>query len=708
MIDTEAQPYSDNAALFEHLRGFAEIIVQCANGRDERVSQARQCVVARMSATLNAGIFLSWIHVAVVFRLTAVDQQLLLLALVAQSDASLRERITSLAIGEDSTASDAAPTERVGHDPLCVPLIAAYRLLGDVQSRFLPDAPLVRHLLVDTSQVNLATMAGGYRLSPPLLPYLMAIAAPQVTMDDVTLADIIEGCELSAHLIDERTKRQLARFVDVCGAGRTSPVRAVLCLRGGDAATIESLGAATFSQLGYTVAKLDARLIRRAYERGDARRSTLVTSLRVLCRDALLCNQVLALTNVETLRGAKSEGDARDDILATVLHAVLQAHRYLVVFNASPSDFEEALGHPDLHDVTAFQIDVALPGAALRRQAWLKHAERYALLLGDETLNQLANDFSLAEGQIAMVVKEASATRLLSDTPDAVEDIVTDACRAQAEAQQSGVATILRWPYRMDELVVPSRTREMLDELMNHIKYRHQVVQEWGFGDKYAGTRNLSALFYGPPGTGKTMAAMAVANGVNRSLYRVDLAKLFNKYIGETEKQLARLFDRANDAGYILFFDEAESLFQKRTAGGGNDSADRFINVQVGYMLQRLETYPGPVILATNLRGNIDLAMYRRTRFFIEFPFPAPAERKALWLNAFPPQTPLADDIDFDRLADKAVLAGGSIQTVALGAAFRAAAEGVAVSMRHIAKSIELEYGKHAKLVTPGEFEPAS
>ncbi|WP_181885518.1 ATP-binding protein [Trinickia dinghuensis] len=706
MTDTAARPYPDNAALLEEGRDFIDLVLECGSVHDERASRAWRQIVARMTETLQAGIFLSWIHVAVVFRLSALDQQLLWLALIVESDDVYRQRVESLFAGDDENSPEPTRTASAEQAQPRVSLRAARSLLGDIQSRFLPDAPLLSNFLIDTSQLNLAAMAGSYRLSPPLVPYLMAIAAPQATMDDVTLPDIVEDCDLRDHLIDERTKRQLMRFIDVCGAIQTSPARVVLYLQGSDAVLLDSLGAATFGQLGYTVAKLDARLLRRTYERADARRSTLVASLRLLCRDALLCNQVLALANIDVLRGEKFEGDVRDDIVETVLHTILEAHRYLLVVNAAPGHPGTAPLRLDLPDVMSFRIRIEAPGADLRRQAWLKHAARFELQLGEEVLNQLANDFSFSEGQIANVVRDASSARMLSETPGATTDIIIEACREEAEAEQPGVATVLRWSYRMDDLVVPSRTREVLDELMNHIKYRHRVVEEWGFGDKYAGTRNLSALFYGPPGTGKTMAAMAVANGARRSLYRVDLAKLFNKYIGETEKQLARLFDRANDAGYILFFDEAESLFQKRNGGGGGggDTADRFLNVQVGYMLQRLETYPGPVILATNLRGNIDLAMYRRTRFFVEFPFPAPAERKALWLNAFPPPTPLANDIDFDRLAEKAVLAGGSIQTVALSAAFRAAAEGGAVSMHHIARSIELEYGKLGKLVTEGEF----
>jgi SpoVK/Ycf46/Vps4 family AAA+-type ATPase len=288
------------------------------------------------------------------------------------------------------------------------------------------------------------------------------------------------------------------------------------------------------------------------------------------------------------------------------------------------------------------------------------------------------------------------------DSADTLPQLLIDACRAEAQAEPLGIAKELRMPHSLADIVLPADTRDLLDELLSHVRYREKVIDEWGFSRKYVGSRNLSVLFHGPPGTGKTMAASIVANELNLSLYRVDLASVLSKYIGETEQHLAQLFDRAEAMNVVLFFDEAEGLFGKRTET--RDAHDRYANLQIGYLLQRIETYPGIVILSTNLKSNMDKAFLRRFRFVIEFPFPAGEQRRLLWRQAFPPAVPLADDLDFELLAQRASLAGGSIQNVALSAAYRAAAEEAPVSMRHLLKAIEREYAKLSKVFLHSDF----
>jgi SpoVK/Ycf46/Vps4 family AAA+-type ATPase len=182
----------------------------------------------------------------------------------------------------------------------------------------------------------------------------------------------------------------------------------------------------------------------------------------------------------------------------------------------------------------------------------------------------------------------------------------------------------------------------------------------------------------------------------------VDLANLLSKYIGETEKHLAQLFDQAESMNVVLYFDEAESLFSKRTET--HDAHDRYANLQTGYLLQRIETYPGIVILSTNLLRNMDTAFTRRFKFMIEYPFPGTEQRHQLWRKAFPPGAPLADDVDFELLADKATLSGGNINNIALRAAFYAAAEKNAVGMGHILRAVEREYDKLGKVFSAGDF----
>jgi SpoVK/Ycf46/Vps4 family AAA+-type ATPase len=240
----------------------------------------------------------------------------------------------------------------------------------------------------------------------------------------------------------------------------------------------------------------------------------------------------------------------------------------------------------------------------------------------------------------------------------------------------------------------------MLKAIAAQVRQRIQVYESWGFA---AGARRglgISALFAGPSGTGKTLAAEVIAGALDLDVYRIDLSAVVSKWIGETEKNLKRVFDAAEDSSAILLFDEADSLFGKRAEV--KDSHDRYANIEVSYLLQRMETYRGLAILTTNLRAHIDHAFLRRLRFVVEFPFPGAAERRAIWRLTLPPKAPCAG-IDFDRLAQLSV-SGGSIRNIALNAAFIAADAAMPITMNHIQIAAQGEYEKLGKPVTAGEF----
>jgi hypothetical protein len=704
MNEVKENPYADNEALLIDLRRFADVLLQCVTPLEERTQFAWHAIVTRMAATLDVPTFCPWIHVAATFRLSAVDQHLLLIALFAELDESFKKRLLDLATPKADDAQPVAPPPPNGPSLTGVPLQAIRHLLGDVRANLLPDAALPSRCLLDTTDASVATMTGSYRLPAPLIAYLTAVAAPQLRVDDMLLADLREDCALDDHLIDEQAKRHLKRFIEASEDHRSPSLTFLLHLQGADSALLSSLSAATAAELGYTAARLDGKRLRRAYERWGTRRSALLNNLRILCRDALLCNTVLVLTDCQWLTG-EIEGESQDELLEEVLHALFEMHRYVVVLNAPIRSLAETAHRYLDREVMPLRLRIDPPDAELRRRAWIKHAERYGLPLDTALLERLVDRFRFPEERVAIVLKEAAAKRLLSDSQDTTA-LILEACRTEAEAEQPGVARELRLPYRLTDIVAPAQTLDLLSELLTHVQYKPRVVEEWGFGDKYAGSRRVSAVFHGPSGTGKTMAASIVANELSLSLYRVDLASVLSKYIGETEKHLEQLFDRAERMNnVVLFFDEAEGLFGKRTEN--KDSHDRHANLQVGYLLQRIETYPGLVILATNLHGNMDKAFLRRFQFSIHFPHPAAEQRKTLWRKAFPQAAPIADDVDFELLAQKAVLAGGSIQNAALGAAFRAAAENSPVAMRHVVKSIEREYAKLGKVFVATDFDRA-
>ena len=235
------------------------------------------------------------------------------------------------------------------------------------------------------------------------------------------------------------------------------------------------------------------------------------------------------------------------------------------------------------------------------------------------------------------------------------------------------------------------------------VQHRHIVYTQWGFEQRLSLGKGLKALFAGPSGTGKTMTAEVLARELGLDLYKIDLSTVVSKYIGETEKNLDRIFRAAQSSNAILFFDEADALFGKRSEV--KDAHDRYANIEVAYLLQKIEEYDGFVILATNLILNIDEAFKRRMNYTVEFPFPDERHRELLWHAMFPPETPLGDDLDFPFLARQFALSGGNIKNAALSAAFLAAAEGSVVRMRHLIQAVAREWQKLGKLPSVADFK---
>jgi hypothetical protein len=272
-----------------------------------------------------------------------------------------------------------------------------------------------------------------------------------------------------------------------------------------------------------------------------------------------------------------------------------------------------------------------------------------------------------------------------------LEERLWQALREAARGGLDSLAQRVDAPTRLADLVLPANALETLKEMATQLRHRAQVHEAWGFATTGGRGLGLAALFAGDSGTGKTYAAEAVANEAGLDLYRIDLALTVSKYIGETEKNLRKLFDAAEASGAVLLFDEADALFGKRS--DVKDSHDRYANIEVAYLLQRIESYRGLAILTTNLKSSLDRAFLRRLRFVVNFPFPDEAAREKLWRRQFPAQAPLAADIDWPALT-RLHLTGGHIRAVALNAAFRAAADGGAITQRNLIDAARAEYAK--------------
>ena len=351
---------------------------------------------------------------------------------------------------------------------------------------------------------------------------------------------------------------------------------------------------------------------------------------------------------------------------------------------------------------TSLRVDVARPTAAEQREVWTS-------LLGKDagaTPAMLAAQFNLSVAGIHQIAHLAAPE---SATPDAAADANPDAnphdrlwaaCLAGTRPRLDSLAQRVDARATWEDLVLPPSETSLLRQVAAQVSQRGTVHETWGFATKMNRGLGISALFAGDPGTGKTMAAEVIANELRLNLYRIDLSAVVSKYIGETEKNLRRLFDAAEDGGAILFFDEADALFGKRSEV--KDSHDRYANIEINYLLQRMESYGGLAILATNRQSALDTAFMRRLRFVVNFPHPGVAQRKSMWQRVFPPAVP-AQGLDLDRLA-RLNLTGGNISSIALNAAFQAAQTNSPVTMQLIMDSARTELKKLGRVVNELEF----
>ncbi len=331
-------------------------------------------------------------------------------------------------------------------------------------------------------------------------------------------------------------------------------------------------------------------------------------------------------------------------------------------------------------------IEVNKPNPTEQLQAWQQVNGHAA------APEQLAGQFDLNIPAIRRVAKLAQANG----------DDLWQTCLLFTRPRLDALAQAIEAKATWDDLILPEEELAILRQLPAQVRGRSQVYDQWGFRQRMNRGLGITALFAGESGTGKTMAAEVVANELRLNLYRIDLSAVVSKYIGETEKNLRRLFDAAEDGGAILFFDEADALFGKRSEV--KDSHDRYANIEINYLLQRMEAYRGLAILATNMKSALDQAFMRRLRFVINFPFPNREERKRIWLQAFPDETPIAD-LEYEHLA-RMTLTGGSIHNTAINAAFLAAEAGKPVGMDFILQAARAELIKVGRPVNEMDFSP--
>jgi hypothetical protein len=456
----------------------------------------------------------------------------------------------------------------------------------------------------------------------------------------------------------------------VWGDAKTSTLPLVqLC--GDDSAAVRSVAARAASEHGLRLYALSANLL-------PTNPEELETLVRLWEREAMLAPVALLLEWADKTDAART---------AAVTRFVEELGVPLLVASS-----ERRHGLHKQHLV----FDVKRPAPHEQHALW-QHAlggsyERLA-----PAIDRVVAQFDLGTQAIAASAAVVKHRHDLSAAE--LEQALWDACRTQARPQLDGLARPIAAMAGWEDLVLPAAQQQVLRDIAAHVNQRAQVYWRWGMGSKSNRGLGITALFAGPSGTGKTMAAEVLARELRVDLYRIDISQVASKYIGETEKNLNQIFTAAEAGGAILLFDEADALFGKR--GEVKDSTDRYANMEVSYLLQRMEAYPGLAILTTNLKQSIDHAFLRRIRFVVQFPFPDAVQRANIWRRSFPPGVP-TEELLHERLG-RLNVAGGNIRNIALNAAFIAAEEGAALGMRHIMRAAQSEYAKLEKTLTDAE-----
>jgi SpoVK/Ycf46/Vps4 family AAA+-type ATPase len=417
---------------------------------------------------------------------------------------------------------------------------------------------------------------------------------------------------------------------------------------------------------------------------GPALRSSLDAEQQgaSLLRDARLLGAALLF---DDWLGAEAESPDN------ALLKLLERHPLPVFFSDRPA----AAVKPPLE--LDLQVEFPAPPFEERREAWSSSAGA-----ATEDAAHLAATYRFGSRQIAAAARMAAAIADLDGRDTVSLRDIKAAAQAQSQPQLSSLAQKIVPRFTWEDIILPGDRLAQLHEIANYVLYQHVVYEQWKVGGNSRLGRGVAALFAGQSGTGKTMAAEVIANDLGLELYKIDLAGLVSKYIGETEKNLAKIFEEASDTNAILFFDEADAVFGKRTEV--KDSHDRYANIEVSYLLQKIEEYDGIVVLATNLRANLDEAFLRRMRAIVEFPFPEVDDRLRIWAHMMRTGAPVQGDVDLEFMARQFRIAGGNIRNVVLFAAFLAASEGSSIGMSHLIQGTKREYQKLGRLVTESDF----
>jgi SpoVK/Ycf46/Vps4 family AAA+-type ATPase len=646
-----------------------------------------------VSASLQAGVFLALPQLAHLFNLSSFELQVVIICLAPE----LRRKYDKIFVYLQDDITRKKPGIDMVLDLLCQTETGKWK----ARAIFSDNAPLLRfgilQIVEDPHNPSASSdLARFLKLDPRILNFLMGNNSMDSRLPDA--AKLYQpSLSLDDVLIDQEIKTLVMNIIQGHPAvSEPGTKKLILHLHGPRGAGKRDLALGICRQLNCFLLYLDMELLLAKEQEG--------TLLRAAYREGVLMQAILYIDNIDIL----FSGEPRSKAFLKSLAPTAAEYGGITILASEKSWpfrgwFENIVFH---------STALVVPTVEIRQKAWEKALENENMIVPDNNTwaPELARQFHLTPGQIRDAVEFARCHYLFNNSNSNGNEPgkmtlhhLYAASRDQSNQKLTELAVKISPKYGWPDIVLAEEKILQLNEICSQVKYRYRVFDQWDFQEKLSYGKGLSVLFTGAPGTGKTMAAQVMARELQLDLYKIDLSSVVSKYIGETEKNLARVFHEAETSNAILFFDEADALFGKRTEV--SDAHDRYANIETSFLLQKMEEYEGVVILATNLRKNMDEAFTRRIRFIVEFPFPDEKSRLHIWKTHFPKQAPLDKGIDYEFLAKQFPVSGGSIRNIVLNAAFFAAQNGRTIGMTHILNSAKREYEKIGKLWDEKSFE---
>jgi hypothetical protein len=632
-------------------------------------------IQARRTTCLEEDVYLSLPRLAEIFGLTAFEEQCLMVCLAPEVDRKYEKLYAYL--------QDDATRKKPSVDLILRLLCGSERENMAARAAFSPHAALLKFKLLQINDSGndgpLPLLARTVKLDDRIVNFLLGHR--QIDAHLERFAHMIFPHEAGQGLVAENgLYRQTVRFVEEYFRNPGTRPRSVILYLYGKANQDKRLIVAAASR------NFDLPLLVADVEAMKASPVPLDQLAWLLAREALLQTAALCLENCDCLLG---EPEKHLLELKSLIQSARTFSRLTFIFG---NEHWQPKG--PMPECLFLALAAPPPDLPTCKYLWEHGLAACKNLVDDVDSSILAGKFRFGISQIQQALASAEGLarwRSPENWRISAKDLHA-ACRSQATPKLGALTRKIEPKYSWDDIVLPEDNIAQMRELCQQAQHRHTVYGEWGFDRKLSLGKGLNALFSGPPGTGKTMAAEVIANELQLDLYRIDLSQVVSKYIGETEKNLHQIFQESQGGNAILFFDEADALFGKRSEV--KDAHDRYANIEVGYLLQKMEEHEGVAILATNLSQHIDEAFLRRMHFIIEFPFPDQEYRKRIWQVMFPREAPLSQEVDFESLAREIKLPGGNIKNIALAAAFYAAGNGRVIRMPHLWHAARREHQK--------------